>query len=351
MSQTDPSKTSSLPAAAPGGTTKNGSGLQVCSISEPICTISTEPVVPKPNGSVPNTMTIVTLTPSTQRKFVVADVEESDSPDELSAPGSTENLESEAPPTSQQEPQTDTPSDSSVSTHHAVPEMSSGGDGGSEVLSGDPDSTGQREDTTRPHLLSAPSYSAPLVPEDMLRQRSSSLPQRLSSLHSTSSEKLSVTSPLPPISERSAMLETSDVFTSDPVTSTATHPPHPKAHTTSQPQIHPSHPSHPLHPHTSNPHSIRHSPSPQPHPLPHLQPHSSNPFAAIPLQQSELLSNAFMYFVFTMSRALKDPAIQPLIHHLENHFGGNSPPPSPTVRAPPDVGVHEDDDLKKEMDR
>ena len=63
-----------------------------------------------------------------------------------------------------------------------------------------------------------------------------------------------------------------------------------------------------------------------------------------------------------MSRALKDPAIQPLIHHLEDHYGGAYPPVgvlpdgaplSPTVRAYP-VGktdvLHEDTELKREMD-
>jgi hypothetical protein len=47
-----------------------------------------------------------------------------------------------------------------------------------------------------------------------------------------------------------------------------------------------------------------------------------------------MLSNAFMFFIFSMNRMLREPAIQPLIHHLEDFYAGAHPPTS-SSDAPP----------------
>ena len=208
----------------------------------------------------------------------------------------------------------------------------------------------------RSHLLSAPSYSTVVDPASTARPRSSSLPHNVSSGQVTPSEKLSANpTAMPSIMEHSHQTGNSDVFSI--VSTQSTHPTHTAPLPRSQSPVPPSHPL-TTKPHP--PHWVEHSPSPQPQP----RPPSPNPFAYVTQQQSELLSNAFMYFIFTMSRALKDPAIQPLIHHLEDHYGGAYPPVGVVPEAPPlsptashsfFVGgkdaIHEDDELKREINK
>ena len=281
------------------------------------------------------------MTPSTQRRFVVADVNESDSPDDLSTQGSSENLESEIH--EDRVEFSDITSSSVVVARHPISDSST------EVIvvssSAVPDSTGQREERRRAPLQSAPSYSA-LAPSvdsvGMPRVRSSSLPHNLTSLQSSGSlEKLpQAPSPMPAIPERS-ITAGSDVFTVSE-SSSPQHSVHPNTSYHSQPLTtsQPLATSQPVfqpqtHPHVPRPHPPNPSePPPSSHPLP-----NNNPFTAIGQQHSEILTDAFMSFLFAMNRALKDPTIQPLVHDLEKRFGeprsqtgvlGTPPPSSPT---------------------
>ena len=269
----------------------------------------------------------------------MADVaEENDSPDELSGQGSTDSLpQGEVVATVE-------PVDPATAAQRSASEISSGG--GVEVIlvtSVAPEITGQRESigeevtVPRPHLMSAPSYTSAVVvdPNSALRQRSTSLPYKLCSSSGQTPtgpapERVGVACPttMPVIPESSVTSESSDVFTSDvPISSSAT------AQTTqSRQQTHTAVKPHPL------PVSD-HSPSPQPQAPPTV------PFADMDHQQSEMLSNAFMYFIFSMNRMLKDPSIMPLIHHLEDRYGGAhlssefAPPTDRTERRDEDLDL------------
>lgn len=341
--------TTSLPLPPPTSgatiTIANSNGQQICSISEPVCPIALQPSQFPPAASVPGTMT-----PSSQRRFVVADVDENDSPDELSAQGSTESLPGDQP--RQTEPEASmTETTHTGSTHHHQE-----GGSGVEVIHvvSVPDSTGQREDiSSRPQLMSEPtSYSTSGI-DLTSRQRSSSLPHKLSSLQSSSSERISVaaSTAMPPILER-LQTESSDVFTPDtqlPRQQQAPDQQHHHHYRTDQSQSTPFITREPQHtavkPHPPNLTEGSTSSQPQPSAV------NLNPFAAVGQHHSEVLSNAFMYFIFTMNRVLKDPAIQPLIHHLENCYGESTAPPplSPTesqFHSTAGTGMRHSEDLQ-----
>ena len=349
-----PVKTSSLPSAPPPTSFSAATEFEVCSVSDPVCLMTQE-----------SSATTV-HTPSSQRKFVVADVaEEQDSPDELSTQASTESL-----PQGEQTPQQPggshdnhvTQVEASTVSHH-VGESSGSSLEEVTVVSAVPEDPA----TSRPPLLSAPSFFSALDSTLTSRQRSTSLPHKLSSLPSssspvstmttttTTSERLGGAPPtMPAIPERSLTSE-SDVFPAEATHKTSGSVSSNSSSQTSNHQ-HTSE-SQPPHPVDRKPHPPSCSdPSPSPHP--HAPP-TMIPFQ-ISQQHSEVLSTAFMSFIFSMSHILRDPAIQPLINHLEHHYRGAhsssnvASPPSPpaphTQCSSRDERKDEDDDLRRKIE-
>ena len=363
-----PGKTTSLPASgppppAPISASTSATSFKVCSVSEPVCPVGQQ----EPTSASSSTI----HTPSTHRKFVVADVaEEQDSPDELSAQGSTDSLsqgDNPQPSGGLQDPPTQPESST------GPPPRSVGGPAVEVIVVSTPaavsDTSVQRggEDvvTTRPPLMSAPSYSSTADPGVTTRQRSTSLPQKLPSItppptpSSTSTTEKSVVAPptMPVIPEKSLSSEL-DVFTADDathqtsagassVTESQSNQQQQHSCSRSQPMAQMPHPAGRPHP------SSDHAPSSRQATPPMIS------IADISQQHSEALSNAFTYFIFSMHQILKDPAIQPLIHHLEHRYAGAhpssnvAPPPSPPPSHPHNDAEKkdEDSDLKTKISK
>ena len=362
-----PLKTTSLPSGPPvpppttaSSSSTAASGFEVCSVSEPACLVTQES----------SSSTTTVHTPSTHRRFVVADVtEEQDSPDELSTQGSTESLHQgegqlQQPGGAHEHPVTQVETATTVSHHRSVGE-SSGNSVEVIVVSSLVAPETSREDlaTPRPPLMSTPSYSSALDSSLTARQRSTSLPHKLSSVPSstsavsttttmTTSERLGVALPTMPVIPERSLTSESEVFTAEPLSTThmtsgtvpASQSNHHHTNSSGQQKVHQPHPIGKPHP----PSCSDHSPSPQPQ-----APPTTIPLADISQHHSEALSSAFMSFIFSMNQILREPAIQPLIHHLEHHYRGAhpsydvAPPPSSSAPHPK---KDEDADLKRKIE-
>ena len=364
--QSAPVKTTSLPSGPPvppptTASSTAATGFEVCSLSEPVCLVTQES----------SSSTTTVHTPSTQRRFVVADVaEEQDSPDELSTQGSTESLPQceahlQQPGGALEHPVTQVETSTTVSHHRSVGD-SSGNSVEVIVVSSLAAPETSREDlaTPRPPLLSAPSYSSALDSSMAARQRSTSLPHKLSSVPSspsavstttTTSERSGVAPPTMPVIPERSLTSDSEVFTAEPLSTTSGTVPassssqsnHHHTNASGQQEVHQPHPIGKPHP----PSCQDNAPSPQPQ-----APPTTTPLADISQHHSEALSSAFMSFIFSMNQILKEPAIQPLIHHLEHHYRGAhpsydvAPPPSHNAPHPHGDKKDEDADLKRKIE-